>query len=179
MKRTKGMRCLLFTLIFLLLTLSACNSKPEFKLYEGKPLRIAVVGEPPEVEEEQIRFDKVSFDELTSETIDSYNAVIITEENLVEASESQYADVYLQSTIPFFFISANSPIPFTVEDVEYDTSWDWTVGKSYAVGVLTIQEEDEEVVKNWGYGLYNSEKTDEHIKALYSRIFITIEELHL
>lgn len=179
MKRTKGMRCFILTFIFLLLTLSACNPKLEFKLYEGKPLRIAVVGEPPEVEEKQIRFEQVSFDELTSETIASYNAVIITDENLAEASESQYADMYLQSTIPFFFISANSPIPFTVKDVEYDSSWEWASGKSYAVGVLTIHEEDDEVVKSWGYGLYNDEKNDEHIKELYARIFRTIEELHL
>ncbi|WP_262177190.1 hypothetical protein [Saccharococcus sp. Marseille-Q5394] len=179
MKRSKGMRCFIFIFIFLLLALTACNPKPEFKLYEGKPMRIAVVGEPPEVEEEQIKFDQVSFDELTSESISSYNAVIITEEKLVEASESQYADLYLQSTIPFFFISANSHIPFTVKDVEYDSGWEWTSGKSYAVGVLTIQEEDEEVVKSWGFGLYNNENNDEHIKALYARIFMTIEELHL
>lgn len=60
MKRTKGMRCFTFTFIFLLLALSACNPKSEFKLYEGKPLRIAVVGELPEVEEEQIGVDQVS-----------------------------------------------------------------------------------------------------------------------
>ncbi|MCG7344869.1 hypothetical protein MHZ92_12045 [Sporosarcina sp. ACRSL] len=174
MKR-KGMS-LYFTWLLLLLALSACSPKLEFKLYEGKPLSIAVVGDPPVVGEEQVTFESVSFDELTSEAIGSYDAVIITEENLVEASESQYADVYLQSPIPIFFISASNPIPFTVKDVEYDASWGWAIGKSYAVGVLTVKEEEEDVVKNWGIGLYNSEKTEEHIKHVYSLIFKTIEE---
>lgn len=178
MKKTKGMKWFIFTFIFLLLV-TACNPKPEFELYEGKPLRIAVVGEPPEVEEEQIEFDQVTFEELTSETLSSYHAVIITEDRLVEASESQYADLYVQSPIPFFFISAHSPIPFTVKGVEYDSSWEWTPGRSYAVGFLTIHEEGDEVSRSWGFGLYNSEKNEEHIKALYASIFRTIEELDL
>lgn len=66
-----------------------------------------------------------------------------------------------------------------MKDVEYDSSWEWTLGKSYAVGVMTIQEDDEEVVKSWKYGLYNDEKNNENIKELYARIFWTIEELQL
>lgn len=178
MKRTRGMRWFIFTFIFLL-TLSACSPKPEFELYDGKPLRIAVVGELPEVEEEQIEFDPVTFEELTSETLGSYHAVMITEDKLVEASESQYADLYVESPIPFFFISANNPIPFTVKDVVYDSSWEWTEGKSYAVGFLTIHGEGDDVSRSWGYGLYNNEKNDENIKELYARIFKTIEELDL
>jgi hypothetical protein len=176
MKRTNRMKYFFFILLISALGLSACNPS-SFKMYEGKSLRIAVVGEPPEVKEEQVRFDEVSFDEITSEAIRFYDSVFITEENLIEAAESQYADVYLNSTIPFFFISAKSHIPFTVKDTEYNNTWNWTAGNYYAVGVLTSQEED--TLKSWGYGLYNDEKTDEHIENVYSRIFKSIDELNL
>ncbi len=172
-KTIKGMKYLYFTLLILLLSLTACNPNPNFELYEGKSLRIAVVGEPPEVEEAQVRFD----DEITSEVIGSYDAVFITEENLVKAAQSQYAEVYLNSDIPFFFISAKSHIPFTVKEMKYDNTWNWTVGDNYAVGVLTSHEDV--VVKSWGYGLYNDEKTNENIKNVYSSMFKTIDELNL
>lgn len=168
---------LIFTMLICLFALSACSQSPDFKLYEGKPLRIAVVGEPPEVKEEQVTFQKISFDELTKEEIGSYDAVIITEENLTQAADSKYANTYLKSTIPSFFLSARSHIPFTVEKTNYDESWKWTAGNYYAVGVFTSQET--KTLKNWGYGLYNDKKTDENIKEVYSRIFKTVEELNL
>lgn len=163
-------------LILILLVLSACTQSPDFELYEGKSLRIAVVGAPPEVEEEHVTFNEISFDELTSDEIDSYDAVFITKENLHQAAESQYTDTYLDSTIPYFFIAAKSHIPFTVKDTEYHESWNWSAGNNYAVGVLTSQED--ESLKTWGFGLYNDKKTDENIKDMYSRIFKTIDELN-
>lgn len=176
MKNTKGIKYFYFTLLFIFFALVACTPSPDFELYEGRSLKIAVVGEPPKVKEEQVRFDEISFDEITSEEMRSYDAVFITEENLIKASERQYADIYLKSTIPVFFISASNHIPFTVEGVEYDHTWNWTSGKNYAVGVLTSQDND--TLKSWGYGLYNDEKKDEHIEAVYSRIFKTINELN-
>ncbi|NWL88398.1 hypothetical protein DMN77_12450 [Paenibacillus sp. 79R4] len=53
--------------LVILFVMSACMStKPEnkFKLYEGKSLRIAVIGEPPQIKEEQVNFREISFDDL-------------------------------------------------------------------------------------------------------------------
>jgi hypothetical protein len=175
MERLKGKRYLCFILLILTVALTACTSSPSFELYEGNSLRIAVVGEPPEVKEEQIIFTEVSFDEMTSEELKSYDAVFIREDNLSEASESQYADVYLNSTIPFFFISAKNHIPFTVKETKYDENWSWAAGNSYAVGVLKSQEDGR--LKSWKYGLYNDKKTTDNIKDVYSRIFKSIDEL--
>lgn len=168
----KGKTISYFVILVLTYLLSACTQNPDFKLYEGKSLRIAVVGKLPEVKEEQVMFDEVSFNDITNNGIGSYDAVIITEDNLIEASGSQYSDVYLNSNIPFFFISTKSHIPFTVKDAEYDNTWNWTAGNHYAVGVLTSKEDNS--LKSWGYGLYNDEKTEDHIENLYSRIFETI-----
>jgi hypothetical protein len=152
------------------------NEDPEFELYEGKPLNIAVVGESPEIKEKQVSFSEFSFEKLMlmSNDLDSYDAVFIMQEYLSQASESQYADVYLNSKVPFFFISANSHIPFIIKETEYDKSWDWTPGNSYAVGVLKSAEDDS--LKNWGFGLYNDVMTEEHIKATYSLIFKQVEK---
>jgi hypothetical protein len=174
MNRKIGKNYLFFMLLILIFVLSACTQSPEFELYEGKELNIAVIGELPEVEEEQVRFNKISFDELANEELGTYDAIFITEENLPKAAKSQYADVYLNSTIPFFFIGTDNFVPFTEKDLEYDKTSNWD--GSYAVGVLTSQED--ESLKNWGFGLYNDKKTDEHIKDVYSRIFMTIEELN-
>ncbi|WP_312475251.1 hypothetical protein [Neobacillus sp.] len=152
---------------------AAISSK--FELYEGKSLSIAVIGEPPQVREAQINFKEITFDDLTKEDLVDFDAVIIMGENLNHAAESQYADIYINSPIPFFFISTTSHLPFTQKDIEYGETWNWTPGNSYAVGVLKSQEDDE--LRAWGYGLYDDEKTNEHIEDVYSRIFMTIEEL--
>ncbi|MGN7386989.1 hypothetical protein [Sporosarcina sp. SAFN-015] len=175
MNRSIGNRYLCL-MLFLLFALSACASSPDFELYQGRSLKIAVVGEVPKVKEEHVEFVEIPINEMNSEELNAYDAVFIRENNLLEASESQYTDIYLQSSIPFFFIGASNPIPFTVKDVEYDETWEWTAGTGYAVGVLVSQEEDTE--RHWRYGLYNDEKTEEHLKQMYSLIFNTISELN-
>lgn len=182
MKRTNGMNCFYFTLlIFVALGLSACtqspdievNQEPHIEMYEGKSLRIAVVGKPPIVKEEQVSFAEISFDEMTNEKISSYDAVIITEENLIKAAESQYADIYLNASIPFFFIqSQKGPYPFTDKDLEYSDARDIPYNNYYATGFLIEGQEE----KHWNYGLYNDEVNDENIKEMYSRLFSTIEQ---
>jgi hypothetical protein len=175
MNREEGKKFLFFIALLLIFSLTACTQSPDFELYEGKALKIAVIGEPPEVEEEQVKFNEISFDELTSEHLNSYDAVFITEENLPKAAEGKYANIYLDSIIPFFFISANNHIPFTIKGAKYDESWKWSAGQSYAAGVL---KQEDETLKSWGFSLYNDQKTVKHIKAVYSRIFKEINNLN-
>ena len=176
MKKIKGQNYYFVAILILLVSsLSACTPNPGFELYEGNALHISVVGEPPEVKEEQVRFTKIAFDEMKNNKLDSYDAVIITENNLTKAAENQYAEIYLNSTIPFFFIGTDNYVPFTEKDLEYNESMNWARGNGYAVGILNFQESDE--LKKWEYGLYNDVKNDENVKDVYSRIFKTINEL--
>ncbi|WP_404468392.1 hypothetical protein [Sutcliffiella horikoshii] len=163
-------------LLVLVFALTACKQNSVFKSYEGRTLDIAVVGEPPEVKEEQVIFTEISFDEMTPEDLTSYDAVFIRENNLSEAAADQFADVYSDSNIPFYFIGTDNFVPFTEKDLEYDNTSEWTAGMSYAVGVLTSKEDD--TLKHWGFGLHNDIKSDEHLKAMYSRIFISINEIN-
>ena len=175
MKKLEGKKYLSSAfLALIILVLSACTPDSDFELYKGKPLRIAVIGEPPEVKEEQVKFTKISFDKMTNKELNSFDAVFIREDNLFEAAEDQYADVYLDSTIPFFFIGTDNFVPFVEKDMEYDKTMNWSAGISYAVGIL-IQDD---ALKKWEYGLYNDEQKEEHIKDVYSRIFKTIDELN-
>lgn len=177
MKKTKRKHYLLFVIVLFIFALSACSSSPKFEMYKGKALNIAVVGKPPNIREEHVRFKEISFADLKRNELDSYHAIIIMKEYLPVASKSEYADVYLKSSIPFFFISTNSHLPFILKDIEFDKSWDWSAGEGYATGVLTSQNDN--LLKYWEFGLYNDKKTDKHIEEMYSRIFKTIEELNL
>ncbi|MGM0845614.1 MAG: hypothetical protein ACQEUT_11605 [Bacillota bacterium] len=163
-------------ILFLLVILSGCSMTPDFESYEGKPLSIAVLGEPPEVREDRVSFTEISFSDLQSMISKDYDAIFITEEHLQQASEGKYADTYLASISPIFFISSSSHIPFTIEDDKFSEKWEWSPGQSYAVGILSSLEDPS--LKRWGYGLYNDEKTDEHVEEVYSRIFTTIDELN-
>ncbi|MFD0048526.1 hypothetical protein ACFVHQ_04150 [Actinomycetes bacterium NPDC127524] len=166
----------LFILVILTAVLAACASAPDFKPYNGNSLRIAVVGEPPVVKEEHVRFTKISFDEMTIGKLKSYDAVFIAKNNLYKAAESKYTDVYLKSAIPFFFIGTYNYIPFIKKDIAYNKSWNWKPGLEYAVGIQALKNND--TVKCWGYGLYNDEMTDENIGDVYSRIFEQIDKLN-
>ena len=175
MKERKEMNVVyLLFLILLAFSLSACSPSPEFERYKGSSLQIAVVGEAPDIKEEQVKFTEIPLEELTDEGIKAYDAVVILENNLPEAAEDQYADLYLDSTIPFFFMGTDNYVPFVEKELAYDQSMDWTAGTDYAVGILRTKEDS---VKKWAYGLYNDEKTDEHVREVYSRIFETIDEL--
>ncbi|MBM7602712.1 hypothetical protein JOC75_000682 [Metabacillus crassostreae] len=149
---------LIIFVIVLLFSLSACSTNLDFDLYDGKSLSIAVIGDPPKIKEEQVRFSEISFNDLSSEKLDLYDAVFIMKDNLYKAAESEYSDVYLESNIPFFFISTTSHIPFTEKDVEYDESWDWTPGNSYTVGVLKSEGDDNIKVWEWGCIMIEREK---------------------
>lgn len=157
-----------------LFSITACTSNPNFKLYEGRPLNIAVIGEIPEVKEDQIRFEKVEFDYLLKEDFKNYDAVFITKENLSKASESQYADIYLNSNLPFFFIdTTKSYHSFIEKDLTYEDDLDLKkTSNHYAIGFLSSKQSED---RYWYYGLYNDKESPENIKVMYSRIFSTIE----
>jgi len=168
--------CLILSALTVLLAACSLN-EPDFESYTGGPLRIAVIGEEPDVEEEHVRFEEVTFDDLESDEIDAYNAVFVMEEKLTEASKEQYADTYLKSEIPVYFVSAQSTVPFTEKDLEFSTeAWGWEEGVSYISGLY--RTEGENVLTRVGYGLYNEEMTEETRQATFSLVFSKIQELH-
>jgi len=159
---------LAFNLVFILV---ACNS-PNSQEYGGESLEIAVVGNPPKINETKIVFNEIDISNIDG-NLDGYDAVFIMKDFLEEAAEEKYAEVYQTSPIPFFFIETEkSYLPFVDEDLTYEGALS-TKSKSYATGVIYEGEK----ITYWEYGLYNDQKNEKNIKDAYSRIFTTIDEL--
>lgn len=143
-------------------------------LYEGRSLIIGVIGETPQVREEgHVDFKEVTFQQLEDLDIPTeLDAIFITKEHLVEASEPKYTEVYNKSEVPFFYIeSKKSHVPFTIEELSYDEVPDLS-SDMYATGYYG------KAAEHWGYGLYNGVMNETNVLAVYSHIFATIESLH-
>jgi len=91
----------------ILVLITGCKSATvNSSTYNGKKLIIGVIGDVPVVREENVTFKNIGFiDMRTSESLPSeLDAVFIMKEHLIEASKPNYARVYKNSSIPFFFI---------------------------------------------------------------------------
>lgn len=140
--------------------------------YTGEALVIGVVGEMPNIREEQIDFEKIDLETLKNNQYNfTYDGILIMKDYFEEASKSEYASIYKRSSIPIFFIeSKKSYIPFITEDLSYE-SVSISDELNYATGIFVLGEE----MKYWGYGLYNDVQNETNIKDIYSRIFRDIE----
>ncbi len=165
----------LLGLIFSILT--ACNKSipqsVDVEQYSGRNLSIGVIGQAPKVwEEEKVEFVGIQFSYLEEEFISQFDAVIISEDNLSEASQAQYTSIYKKSGIPYFFIQSDkSHVPFTQEDLSYEDVPNLSE-LEYAIGILY----DNNDLMYWGYGLYNDIENQENIEDVYTRIFQTISQ---
>ena len=139
--------------------------------YNGKPLTIGIIGEAPDIREEQVKFVTIQFSDLGDEKFqEQYDAIFITKDNLSEAAGDKYASIYKESIIPFFFIqSEKSHVPFINEGLSYEEVPDFENG-SYVTGIL------QSINQGWGLGLYNDTWNSTNIKSVYSQIFETIEK---
>ncbi|WP_077324776.1 hypothetical protein [Virgibacillus siamensis] len=148
--------------------------KPTFGSYEGQSLKIAVVGELPEVKEKGlIHFSTIDeLKKLHSLNQQQFDAIFIMKEYLHQAAKKEYANIYKTSKIPFFFIQSEKIyLAFTKEDLSYEEASDLSNKDIYAVGYTTTNGEG----RYWGYGLYNGKENDKNIKNVYTRIFKRIK----
>lgn len=174
MRTIKNKLTQLLLLASLLFLIVGCSPKPEFELYEGKELSIAVLGSKPEVEEEQVDFQEITFEEFNTEELNKYDAVFIMKENLSQAAESQYAPIYSETHIPFFFIENNKDAyPFIDADLAYEDAREIPDHNYYATSFLQTPYDEERTVR---YGLYNDEVNEENIQEAFSRMFKTVEQ---
>ncbi|MBU5672076.1 hypothetical protein KQJ23_09605 [Paenibacillus sp. MSJ-6] len=169
------MKIRLFCLIVILAVLSGCaQDKMEVSYYTGKQLTIGVVGEPPIQKGHTVIYEKITFEELKNiEYLSDFDAVFITKDNLLQAANKEFKSVYKTASIPFFFIqSTKSHIPFTHEELSYETVPDLSPDM-YATGYFKNRDE----FLTWGYGLHNNEENQTNIEDVYTRIFQTIASI--
>lgn len=165
-----------FLLVLIFCILTACTKSIPNSIateqHYGKSLSIGVIGHAPEVQvEEQVEFVEIKFSDLEKET-SQFDAVVISEDNLSEASQAQYTSIYKKSEIPYFFIQSDkSYIPFTQVDLSYEDVPNLSESE-YAIGILY----DDNDFTYWGYGLYNDIENQENIDDVYTRIIQTISQ---
>lgn len=164
-------------LIVCLFMVTACSNN-EVK-YDGAPLEIAVVGDVPEVNNENIHFEPLSLERLGEEAAqiaDNFDAVLITPTVFEEASHDRFVKVYQRYGIPvIFFNSPKSHYPFTSEGLTYDTAHlDSLQNGSHTTIYISEVTEEEGVKEDWWYFYLESEK---EIHSLYEEIFRKVEAL--
>ena len=161
-------------LVGLSILIVGCSQKPDFESYEGRELSVAVLGEKPEILEEQVELQEITFKEFNAQELRKYDAVFITKENFSQAAESQYAPLYSEANIPFFFIENNKDeYPFIDAELSYEDAREIPYHNYYATSFLETPNNEQRTVR---YGLYNDEVNEENIKEAFSRMFKTVEE---
>lgn len=92
------MNKLLLVLLLILVVMSGCNKdEVDSPIYRGDHLSIGVIGESPNVREQNINFNSITLEELKTKTeqiSSDFDAVFIMNEHLSQAAESQYSSVY-------------------------------------------------------------------------------------
>ncbi|MFJ7981617.1 amino acid oxidase [Lysinibacillus xylanilyticus] len=161
-------------LILSLLFLVAC-SNDEVK-YDGAPLKIAVVGDIPKLNNEKIHFEPISLNEFSEDTLHistNFDAVMITPVMFDEASEDRFVKVYNNSKIPIiFFDSTKRHYPFTREGLTYETAhWESLNNGSHTT--IYFSDVDANREDAWYFYLKNEKELD----TLYKEIFQKIETL--
>lgn len=107
-------------IVFILL-LSACQSEES---YEGSPLSIAVIGSetPAHVEDsDALSAERYSLTEFEEEHPDGYDAVLTLADQLSEAADPVYVEMYEETEFTYVFAESEAgPLPF-VMDASYET----------------------------------------------------------
>ena len=167
-------------LLFISLLLLVSCSTPQEMNYNGTPLKIAVIGDIPNVNNEKITFQKVTLEELSEKKLEAatiWNAVMITPSMFEKASEDRYIEVYTNSELPvLFFDSPKRHLPFVHEDMSYKTAhWKSLDNGSHTTLYLHsyLADSDENKEDAWYFYL----KDEEKIYKLYEDVFKKIEEL--
>ncbi|OZI10484.1 hypothetical protein CEW92_16460 [Bacillaceae bacterium SAS-127] len=170
-------KILFLSLLIFTSALVACTGeKVADPIYEGRNLNIAVIGEFPDVRENNIHFEKITFDSWST---NNYDAIFISEENLAEAAKIENVQTYKKSDIPVFFLNTKaSHIPFM--ELEHPLSYD-EVAKQMnneqdpIAGLFYVGEEGYNAW-TFSYPVVDSQLQTSDIKSVYSAVFTVIQD---
>ena len=165
--------------IISLLLLVSCSNQQKMN-YDGAPLKIAVIGDIPDVNNEKITFEEITLEKLSEkklEAANTWNAVMVTPSMFEKASDDRYIEAYNNSELPvIFFDSPKRHLPFVNEDVTYKTAhWKSMDNGSHTTIYLYSYLADSEEIKEDAWYFYL--KDEKKINKLYADVFKKIEEL--
>lgn len=167
-------------LILIMSLLLLCSCSNQEMNYDGAPLKIAVIGDIPEMNNGKITFEAITLEEFSKKVLKAaslWNAVMITPSMFEKASDDRYIDVYNNSNVPvIFFDSPKSYYPFVNTDVTYTTAhWDSLKNGSHTTIYLHSNLNDSEENKEDAWYFYLED--EKNINQLYEEVFKKIEEL--
>jgi hypothetical protein len=158
------------TLLFIFTSCSQeTNQETNFDslVYSGSKLKIGIVGDKPKIREKNISFIQLSMEDILQKKFKNLDSVFITKSYLREAAKPQYAEIYLQSPIPFVFIESEKVYLAFIDDrLSYENAHTIKSG-DYLVGFYKDTY--------FGLGLYNNIKNEKTIQDCYSRLFVILE----
>ncbi|MYL32940.1 hypothetical protein GLW05_04950 [Pontibacillus yanchengensis] len=186
------MRNLLFLIIVLVLAFigifigsvmntnyKAIESNNSSDLYKGTPLTIAIIGDTPNVKEEQVNFHEIKLSEVINIPKNKYNAVFIMEEYLGEAAHKKYRDAYQSLEVPVFFVrSKASHMPFInmENQISYEKYEDRVNDtQDFITGLWYPKSKEEFKTFRFGYRVENDEFQRDNVQGVYSSVFKKIE----
>lgn len=172
------MKNIISIIIIFSVFLVGCDTKTmNSEIYQGQELIIAVVGDLPEIREENIDFESVSLEEISTnieQISNKFDALFIMSEFFSIADDDKYINTYQDLTIPTFFIgTTKAHLPFVTEHIRYETAPEVSE-ELYAAGYLYYDLENGPKVDTWRYYLNQDVKTS---KEVFTIIFKTIDEL--
>lgn len=174
-----------FILFVLLFCLSGCVNNQSLKItYDGQPLHIAIIGETPDIQNKHISFEKISLDDLhnKSNTLASeFDAIMITPNMFVDASQDQYSSAYHYAELPIiFWNSSKQHYPFINNKLNYLNENDVTLNNSPhsmdlepSHSTIFLYDVESEIENTWFFQLDDNND----FEKLYTEIFNKINEL--
>lgn len=175
-RQQRTFRIYFFLLLIAAVGLSACSSTADHirqetsfhsPLYSGESLKVGIIGKSPIVREDHIEFVPLRFKDLSEKQLKQVDAVFIDPKHLPEAAEAKYAQVYLDSPVPFVFIDSEKVyLAFIDEELSYEDAHRSQSG-DYLIGYFNDQY--------FGADLYAHQKNKQTIQDCYSRVFSLLE----
>ncbi|WP_409368597.1 hypothetical protein [Lysinibacillus sp. 38-6] len=151
----------LFSLLLFLFLLVGCSNKEEVNIVK-KPeinnIEIGLVGEIPTlIKEKNIKFKKITLQDLHKKNEMSFDAIMITKNYLQEASDEQYTQFYLNSSIPIVFVQSDKAISaFIIPNHTYENTFenhaqDYFIGyyKGTTFGVALNGDTNEDLINGY------------------------------
>lgn len=154
-----------------LFILSACSN--ENVRYEGAALKIAVIGDIPDIHSEKVDFKQVPLETLRddSEKISKqFDGVLITPSMFEKASNDSLIAVYQNLEIPIvFFDSEKRHLPFLNDGITYETADSAALqnGAHTTVYMPHLNENSEDV---WYFYLNNEQTVDSLYKEIFEKV---------
>ncbi|QKS72534.1 hypothetical protein FLK61_38605 [Paenalkalicoccus suaedae] len=165
--------------------LAGCGSAEEEDAYDGPALSFGIVGDEPDIRENQVEFTPVNLENVHGEAPNDFDGILVMEEHLAEAAEPEYVAMYPDMQTPIFFVGTEAGIlPFV--DLNNPIGYEETVRRARDESIhiagfvpdypVDGAEEETLLTLTFGYPIANNELQTDNPEYSYSELFRFISE---